>query len=143
MILPLQMFDKLDQFGQADQVATINAIADESPGFVWRLETDEGDATAIRPYPDERVLINLTVWESVESLTAFVYRTAHGELVRDGRSWFEAPDDSSLVLWWIPRGQLPTADEGVAKLEQLHREGPSAAAFTFRKPWGPPVSSPE
>lgn len=121
----------------------INAVADGSAGFLWRLQTDAGDATAIRPYEDGRILINLSLWESVERLAAFVYRSAHQELVQGGGRWFVPPTDSSLVLWWIPAGEIPTVEEGVARLERLNRDGPTPAAFTFGKPFDPPFHPPE
>lgn len=124
--------------GFVSRLDDINAVAEKSPGFVWRLQSDEGDATAIRPYADERLLINLTVWDSVDALSDYVYRSAHAELVREGRSWFEDPEGSSLVLWWIPVGDIPSVEEAVARLERLHRDGPSPEAFTFRERFPPP-----
>jgi len=123
--------------GFTSRLDEINAIADRSPGFVWRLQTEDGDATAIRPYDDDKILINLSVWASVEALAAYVYRSAHSELVRDGASWFEKADDSSLVLWWIAAGEIPTAEQGVQRLAPLHEKGPSPEGFTFRTRYTP------
>jgi heme-degrading monooxygenase HmoA len=109
----------------------INALADDSPGFVWRLQTDEGDATAIRPYEDERMMVNMSVWESIEALRAFVYTTAHTPVMRDRSQWFEKLE-TYLVLWWVPRGHEPSIEEAKARLEHLRRRGPTAYAFTFR-----------
>jgi heme-degrading monooxygenase HmoA len=118
----------------------VNAIADRSPGFVWRLQTEDGDATAIRPYAeDDRMLVNLTVWESVEALAGFVYRSAHAEQVRDGPQMFERLGTDSLVLFWIPAGTIPTVEEGIRLLEKLRAEGPTADAFTFSSPFPPPA----
>ena len=126
----------------ADFVANldrINALAESTPGFVWRLQTDEGNATAIRPYPEnENMAVNLSVWKDVESLSAYVYRSAHVEIMRRRREWFEKMDQAFLVLWWVPKGHRPTVEEAKARLEILRRKGPSAEAFTFRQGFPPP-----
>ena len=119
--------------GFTSRLDEINAIAEASPGFVWRLQTEAGDATGFRPYQDDRVLINLSVWESVDVLEGFVYRSKHAELVREGRRWFEPLEGSSLALWWTPAGHLPAVEEAVSKLDRVNREGPSPEAFTFRE----------
>src|SRR4051812_20636366 len=116
----------------------INALAERSPGFVWRLQTEEGNATAIRPFPDENVAINLSVWRDLESLSAYVYRSAHTEVMRRRREWFERMSEAFLVLWWVRKGHLPTVQEAVAKLETLRARGPTAEAFSFRQPFPPP-----
>ncbi len=117
----------------------INALADRSPGFVWRLQSEEGDATSIRAFDDDRFLVNMSVWTSLEALRAFVYQTSHSELLRGRREWFEPPGAAYLVLWWVPAGELPTLDEAVARLEKLRAEGPGPAAFDFRHPFPPPA----
>lgn len=117
----------------------VNAEADGAPGFVWRLQTDEGDATAIRPFDDDMVLINMSVWESVEALNEFVYKSSHRGVLRDRRQWFEQHvGDVYMVLWWVPAGTIPTMDEAKARLEQLQRSGPTADAFTFRSTFPAP-----
>ena len=110
----------------------INALADGSAGFVWRLQTPEGNATYLRPYDDERILFNLSVWESVEALKQYVYRTAHAELLRDRRSWFEQFESSYVALWWVPAGHIPEIEEAKARLAHLEQNGPSPFAFTFK-----------
>ena len=114
------------------RLAEINALADGSPGFVWRLQTPEGDATYLRPYDDDRILFNLSVWESVEALKNYVYRTAHAELLRDRRNWFEQFAGSSVALWWVPAGHVPGIDEAKQRLARLAEDGPSQFAFTFK-----------
>jgi hypothetical protein len=116
----------------------INALAERTPGFVWRLQTDEGNATAIRPFPDENVAVNLSVWRDVESLSAFVYRTAHVEIMKRRREWFERMGEAFLVLWWVRKGHRPTIHEAIARLEALRAHGPSPEAFTFRQAFPPP-----
>ena len=110
----------------------INGLADESPGFVWRFETEDGNATSERPYDDDMVLVNLGTWSSVEALSDYVYRTAHAQYLRRRRDWFERMDEPVIVLWWVPTGHRPSVEEGVARLEQLRQHGPNAQAFTFR-----------
>ena len=77
----------------------VNAVADASPGFVWRLQTEEGNATAVRPYEDESIAVNMSVWESIDELAAFVYRSGHVDVMRRRREWFE-PMKVFMVLWW-------------------------------------------
>jgi hypothetical protein len=118
----------------------INALADRSPGFVWRLaEEGEPDATGMRPFGDD-LLINFSVWESVDSLWDFTYRTEHLELLRRRRSWFERFSGAHLALWWIPTGTVPTLEEGGRRLETLRAKGPSVEAFTLRDRFGPPAT---
>jgi heme-degrading monooxygenase HmoA len=112
------------------QVPAINAGAEASPGFVWRLTEDAGDPS---------LLVNLSVWESVEALRGFVYQSAHVGVFRDRERWFEKPVQASQVLWWIPAGHRPGYAEGWAKLELLRTAGPSAEAFTFAVGFAAPV----
>jgi hypothetical protein len=116
----------------------INAVAEASPGFVWRLQTDAGDATAIRPFDEENMLVNMSVWRDVASLNSYVYSSAHVELMRRRREWFEPMREAFLVLWWVPRGHRPSVEEAMARLETLRAKGPTAEAFTFRKAFAPP-----
>jgi Domain of unknown function (DUF3291) len=116
----------------------INALAERSPGFVWRLQTEDGDATAIRPFEDENMLVNMSVWRDVESLNKYVYSSAHVEVMRRRKQWFERMSEAYLVLWWVPRGHRPSVTEAIAKLEALRTQGPSAQAFTFRQAFPPP-----
>jgi Domain of unknown function (DUF3291) len=120
--------------GFKNQLDPINAIADRTPGFVWRLQTADGNATSIRPFPDDdRMAVNMSVWESLDALKQFVYKSAHAGPLRDRKQWFEPFDGPFQVLWWIPAGHIPTIDEAIAKLDCLKRHGPSADAFTFRE----------
>ncbi|MFP5246337.1 MAG: DUF3291 domain-containing protein [Thermoanaerobaculia bacterium] len=119
----------------------INALADAAEGFVWRLQTAEGNATYVRPYEDDRILVNLSVWESVDALKRYVYRTAHAELLRDRRKWFEHFAGAYLALWWVPAGHTPDVDEAKERLAHLEEHGPSEFAFTFART-GTPASAP-
>jgi hypothetical protein len=118
--------------GFVSRLEEINALADRSGGFVWRLQTPEGDATYLRPFEDDRILINMSVWETVDALKNYVYRTAHAELLRDRRSWFENFAGASVALWWVPAGHTPGVDEAKQRLAHLERHGPSQFAFTFK-----------
>lgn len=118
--------------GFVDRLDEINALADTSRGFVWRLQTEEGNATYLRPFDDERILVNMSVWESLEALKEYVYKTAHAELLRDRRSWFDKFDGAMLALWWVEAGHIPTIDEAKERLARLETHGPTPFAFTFR-----------
>src|SRR6202795_2051619 len=116
----------------AANLERINALAEHSRGFVWRLQTEEGDATAIRPFENENMLVNMSVWRDVESLNKYVYSSAHVEIMRRRKEWFERMREAFLVLWWVPTGHRPTVAEAGCKLEVLVTRGPSRGAFTFR-----------
>ncbi len=117
----------------------INALAERSPGFVWRLQTAEGNATAIRPYPEnENMAVNLSVWADVDSLRRFVFQSAHVEIMRRRSEWFVKMAEAFLVLWWVPKGHIPTIEEAKDRLELLRCKGPTAEAFTFRQAYPPP-----
>lgn len=125
--------------GFRTQLDPINALADQSPGFVWRLQTEDGNATAIRPYADDDLMaINMSVWESLESLQHFVYRSAHVEPLRARKQWFEPIDGPILVMWWIPAGEIPTVTDAHERLAYLREHGPTPHAFTFRTPFPAP-----
>ena len=116
----------------------VNALADVSPGFVWRLQTEDGDATSIRPFDDERLIVNMSVWESLEALRAFVYTAeGHRSVLRRRREWFEHMREAFLVLWWVPAGQIPSVDEARERLASLQKHGPTEFAFTFREHFSP------
>jgi Domain of unknown function (DUF3291) len=121
--------------GFRSQLDPINALADRSPGFVWRLQTEDGNAMAIRPFADEGMAINVSVWESLDALQRFVYASAHVGPLRDRKQWFEPIEGPILALWWIPAGHVPTVAEAQERLQQLKERGPSPYAFTFRTPF--------
>ena len=112
----------------------VNAAADAALGFVWRLQTDGGDATAINAFGDERLIVNMSVWESLEALRAFVYADRKQlAVLRRRREWFARLGDIHTVLWWVPAGQLPTVHDAEERLALLRTIGPSPAAFSFRE----------
>ena len=136
-----RMREPLDHPLMADFVAAldrINQLADRSPGFVWRLQSEEGNATDYRPYEDERILVNMSVWESIASLHQYVYRSEHAQFIAQRKKWFEMPTTPIQVLWWVPAGHIPTAEEAKARLSLLTEEGVTAQAFTFKSTFSPP-----
>ena len=124
--------------GFVANLVPINALADASPGFVWRLQTEAGDATALRVL-DGEWLVNLSVWESIEALRAFVYRSAHADVLRRRLEWFERPVEAYMALWWIQAGSIPSLADAEERLLTLRAEGPSPRAFTLKEP----VDAPE
>jgi heme-degrading monooxygenase HmoA len=118
--------------GFVSRLDEINALADGSPGFVWRLQTDAGNATYLRPYDDERIIVNVSVWESVDALRAYVYHSRHIEVLRQRHEWFEKLEGMYLALWWVPAGHRPSVDEAKKRLAHLAEQGPTPFAFTFR-----------
>jgi uncharacterized protein DUF3291 len=119
--------------GFVSRLDEINKLADNSPGFVWRLQTLQGNATYLRPYEDDRILVNMSVWETVEALKHYVYRTAHAQLLRDRQQWFEAFGASYMALWWVPIGHRPGVDEAKKRLAHLEQHGATQFAFTFKQ----------
>jgi len=122
-------------------LAPINALADSSPGFVWRLQTEDGDATAVRGFGDDRLIVNLSTWESLEALGNFVYRSAHAGVMGQRRRWFEHLREAYLALWWVPAGHRPTIREAEERLRHLVVHGPTPFAFSFRAPFPAPDDS--
>jgi heme-degrading monooxygenase HmoA len=132
--------DSPELAGFVAQLEPINALADHSPGFVWRLQTEDGDATAIRPFQDERIMVNLSVWESLEALRTFVYASRHLDVMRRRREWFHRMD-TYMALWWVPAGTIPTIAQAKDRLQLLAGHGPSPDAFTFRVPFPAPAGA--
>ena len=99
---------------------------------MWRLQDEDGNATSIHPYDDDRMIINLSVWESIEALWSFVYDGGHLEIMRRRREWFQGLSTAYVVLWWVPEGRIPTVEEAMARLDHLEAHGPTAEAFTFK-----------
>ena len=131
--------------GFTSNLEQINSLAEASPGFVWRLQSDSGNATDILIGDDPNLIPNMSVWDSVENLFDFAYRSAHRLIVAERRNWFQRPNGAYQVLWWIPAGSEPTVDQGLEKLALLDQKGPSQQAFTFNTKYQPPVfdSAPE
>jgi hypothetical protein len=116
----------------------VNAVADAAPGFVWRLQTEEGNATSLRVFSgeaegaDSGILINMSVWETVEALAAYVYGEAHRAVLRRRREFFQPPTEAYSVAWWIPRGHIPALPEAEERVTHLRAHGPTPYAFTLK-----------
>jgi hypothetical protein len=123
--------------GFMNRLDELNKLADESPGFVWRLQTDSGNATELRPY-DDRLLMNMSVWESIEDLRQYVYKSAHAPVLGMRKQWFEGLTTPFMALWWVPAGHRPSMAEARARLEELTAKGPGPSAFTFKQAFPPP-----
>jgi hypothetical protein len=123
--------------GFVNRLEEINALADASPRFVWRLQTNEGNATYFRPFGDERTLLNMSVWADIASLRHYVYQTAHRELLRHRHAWFEKFEGSYAALWWVPVGHIPGIDEAKRRIAHLDTHGPTQFAFTFKSVFEP------
>jgi len=128
--------------GFVDQLDNINALADRSPGFVWRLQTEEGDATSIDAFGDPRVIVNMSVWASLQALKDYVYTGEHLAVLKERKRWFEKISGPGLALWWLPAGTIPTIDDAKGALAALRTHGPSARAFTFACPFPAPSIQP-
>ena len=125
--------------GFVNNLDRINALADCAVGFVWRLQSDSGNATDFRPMGDD-MLVNMSVWEDLETLHHYVYKTAHVEIMRQRKEWFELMKEAYMVLWWVEAGTIPEVEEAVRRLELLREHGPTAEAFTFAHPFPAPGS---
>ncbi len=136
--LPVAPLDGPELAGFMTNLEPVNALADAAPGFVWRLQTEDGDATAIRPYDDDRMIVNMSVWTSVEALAAFVFSGEHRAIMKRRREFFVPMREAFQVLWWVPDGTTPTVTEAQARLTQLREHGPTPHAFTFRTPFPAP-----
>ncbi|WP_342619032.1 DUF3291 domain-containing protein [Rhodoferax sp. GW822-FHT02A01] len=136
-----QMRTPMDSPEMADFVANldrINALADSAPGFVWRLAGDDGNATAFRPFGED-TLVNLSVWDNVDALGAFVYKTAHVEIMKRRKEWFDRMEQAYMVLWWVPADHRPDEAEAKDRLQTLRTLGPTDKAFTFKQPFPAPL----
>ena len=118
----------------------INALADNSPGFLWRLQTPEGNATDLRPYEDDLILVNLSLWASLADLSTFVYKSRHRQVLQQRPQWFQRFNGPYLALWWVPSGHIPTVEEAKERLAYLGAHGETPYAFSFKNPFPAPES---
>ena len=124
--IPVEPLDTPALAGFVALLEPVNALADSAPGFVWRLQTEDGDATSIRAFDDDRMIINMSVWESIEALWNFVYDGDHLKAMRRRREWFTRLAESHMALWWVPAGELPTVADSELRVARLRAEGPDA-----------------
>ncbi|MEB8433587.1 DUF3291 domain-containing protein [Cocleimonas sp. KMM 6892] len=125
--------------GFISRLDEIHTLADNAPGFIWRLETEDGDDGSVSVFNDPLLLINMSVWRDIDSLRAFVYKSIHIELLQDRDAWFDKMGEMHQTLWWVPAGHIPTIQEGKDKLDQIREFGPTAKAFTFGKKFPSPT----
>ena len=121
-----------------DALETINALAENSPGFIWRLTGEQNNATEYRPFSDDRIIVNMSVWDTLESLKNYVYNSAHTDYLRRRKEWFQIMREAYTALWWVESGRTPTIEEAKSKLESLRTKGSTAAAFAFHEPFPAP-----
>ena len=124
----------------ADFVANldrINALAEQSVGFVWRLKDESGGATAMRPFGED-IIVNMSVWQDVASLSNYAFKTAHVDIMRRRREWFERMPEASMVLWWVPKKHRPSIQEAKQRLDHLRQHGATPHTFTFKDPFAAP-----
>ena len=115
----------------------INALAEGSEGFVWRLKDDNNNATSIKVFEDDFMLINMSVWKNMETLYKYVYESAHVEYLKKRREWFEKLTEMHMALWWIPAGHVPSASEAIERLTHIRDKGDTPYAFSFKKRFTP------
>lgn len=127
--------DSLELKDFVDNLDSINRLAERSDGFIWRLKDDSGDATSIKAFSDPDMLVNMSVWESVEALKDFMFRTHHRDFMRRKSEWFYPLAEDTYVLWWVPDGYIPTVEEAKSRLLYLRQHADSPHAFTFRRPF--------
>ena len=119
--------------GFVAELDAINALADNSPGFLWRLQTPEGNATDLRPYEDDLILVNLSLWASLSDLSTYVYKSRHRQVLQQRRQWFQHFDGPYLALWWDPSGHIPSVEEAKESLSYLSVHSETPYAFSFKK----------
>ena len=117
-------FNRLDE---------INALAEAAPGFVWRFVSDGNNATSLRPFPDDQIIVNMSVWQDVDALYAYTYRSGHASVFKYRKQWFEMPDEAHHVMWWVEDGVRPTVEQAKERLLHLREHGPTPFAFTFKQ----------
>ena len=115
-----------------ENLDTINLLAEQSKGFVWRLKDDSNNATNLNPYNDEQVIINVSVWETIEDLETFVYKTLHTDFLRRRKEWFHSFGKAYAAMWWIKPGHYPTTQEATEKLDYLQKNGPTPSVFDYK-----------
>jgi hypothetical protein len=122
------------------QLEEVNSLAEGSKGFVWRLKDENNNATHFNPFGDERIIVNMSVWETMEDLIAFVFKGRHAEVLRDRKEWFVNFGKPFTAFWYVPSGHIPTVEEAIERLTFLQENGPSEFAFDFKTRFPVPVT---
>jgi CHAT domain-containing protein len=120
-----------------ENISRLNALAEQADGFIWRLKDESGDALAIEAFSDPTIVINMSVWRDVETLKNYVYSSDHLAFMRRKKEWFTKLESNHLVLWWIPKGHIPTIEEAKEKLRHLEEKGSTPEAFAINQPYEP------
>jgi len=131
-----KMLAPIDSPVMADFVTNLNPVnllAESSPGFVWRLRDDSNNTTSISVFNDDFIIVNMSVWESIDSLSEFVYRSAHTDYIKRRKEWFEKMPEMYMALWYIPAGHLPTVDEAKERLYHIRERGETPFSFSFKR----------
>ena len=121
-----------------DNLDLINTLAENSDGFVWRLKDDSYNATNLNPYNDEQIIVNVSVWENIETLEHYMYKTFHSDFLKRRKEWFLKFGKAHTAMWWIPKGDIPTLEEAVEKLDYLQKNGVSELVFDLRNKFPAP-----
>jgi hypothetical protein len=122
-----------------DNLGKVNEIAEQSEGFVWRLKDEDNNATNLNPYNDEQVIVNVSVWDSIESLEHYMYKTFHSEFLKRRKEWFQSFGQVSTAMWWIKKGEIPDMDQAMEKLDYLQKNGVSEIVFNFKQKYPKPI----
>ena len=133
-------FEAPEMAGFVARLDEINALADSAAGFVWRWIA-EGEAATAENHFDADLLVNLSVWQDLETLRAFVFKSSHNQVMAQRKQWFERMQQAYTVLWWVPAGHLPSLQEARERLDLLREKGPTAQAFTFRQNYPAPTQT--
>jgi hypothetical protein len=136
---PLEPLTSVRLAGFVELLVPVNALADAAPGFRWRLQDEDGDATTLRGFGDDDLIVNMSTWQSIDALADFAFGSFHAEVMRRRREWFSLMRNPTTVLWWVPAGHRPSVEEAEERLTSLRTLGPTARGFTFRHPVSPPV----
>ena len=121
-----------------DNLTMVNTIAETSEGFIWRLKDDSDNSTAFNPFNDERIIVNMSVWENIESLETFMYKTTHVEFLKRRREWFHRYGKVYTAMWWIEANQFPSIQQAIENLDYLEKHGPTEKVFDFKKKFPEP-----
>jgi hypothetical protein len=122
-----------------DNLGKVNEIAEQSEGFVWRLKDEDNNATNLNPYNDEQVIVNVSVWDSIESLEHYMYKTFHSEFLKRRKEWFQSFGQVSTAMWWIKKGEIPDINQAMEKLDYLQKSGASEIVFNFKQKYPKPI----